>query len=92
MSEEDNKILKDNHGEKSKKVPFTIYGDLESLLEKMNTCHNNPGNDQHLKYINTYHLVIPCLDTVHLIQQKRQKLYGKRFSRFKRTCNKNNQL
>ena len=22
--------------------PFTIYADLESLLEKMNTCHNNP--------------------------------------------------
>ena len=24
------------------KVPFTIYADLESLLEKMNICHNNP--------------------------------------------------
>ena len=24
------------------KVPFTIYADLESLLEKINTCHNNP--------------------------------------------------
>ena len=24
------------------KVPFTIYADLESLLEKMNTCSNNP--------------------------------------------------
>ena len=24
------------------KVPFIIYPDLESLLEKMNTCHNNP--------------------------------------------------
>ena len=24
------------------KVPLTIYADLESLLEKMNTCHNNP--------------------------------------------------
>ena len=24
------------------KVPFIIYTDLESLLEKMNTCHNNP--------------------------------------------------
>ena len=42
MSEEDNKILKYNHGEKSIKVPFTIYSDLESLLKKMNTCHNNP--------------------------------------------------
>ena len=42
MPEEDNKILKYNHGEKSMKVPFTIYADLDSLLEKMNTCHNNP--------------------------------------------------
>ena len=24
------------------KVPFIIHADLESLLEKMNTCHNNP--------------------------------------------------
>ena len=28
MPEEDNKILKYNHGEKSMKVPFTIYDDL----------------------------------------------------------------
>ena len=42
MLEEDNKILKYNQGEKSMKVPFIIYADLESLLEKMNTCHNNP--------------------------------------------------
>ena len=24
------------------RVPFIIYADLECLLEKMNTCHNNP--------------------------------------------------
>ena len=42
IPEEYNKILKYNHGEKSMKVPFIIYADLESLLEKMNTCHNNP--------------------------------------------------
>ena len=24
------------------KVSFIIYSDLESLLEKMSTCHNNP--------------------------------------------------
>ena len=42
MPEEDNKILKYNQGEKFMQVPFTIYADLESLLEKMNTCHNNP--------------------------------------------------
>ena len=41
MPEEYSKILKYNHGVKSLKVPFTIYADLKSLLEKMNTCHNN---------------------------------------------------
>ena len=42
MPEKNNKILKYNHGEKSMKVPFIIYADLESLLEKINTCNNNP--------------------------------------------------
>ena len=34
MPKEDNIILKHNHGEKYMKVPFIIYTDLESLLEK----------------------------------------------------------
>ena len=42
MPEEDNKILKYNHGEKSMRAPFVIYADLECLPEKMSTCHNNP--------------------------------------------------
>ena len=35
MPKEDNKIRKYNPGEKSMKVPFIIYADLESLLEKI---------------------------------------------------------
>ena len=42
MPEEDNKILRHNHGEKSMRAPFVIYVDLESLFEKMSTCDNNP--------------------------------------------------
>ena len=42
MPEEYDKILKYNHGEKSMKAPFIIYADLESLLEKMNTCYDSP--------------------------------------------------
>ena len=42
MPAEDNRILKYNQCAKYMNVPFTIYADLESLLEKMNTCHNNP--------------------------------------------------
>ena len=38
---EDNKILKYSHGEKSLKAPFMIYADLECLLEKMHSCQNN---------------------------------------------------
>ena len=42
MPDENNKILKYNPGEKSLKVPFIIYSDLECLLEKIDTCSNNP--------------------------------------------------
>ena len=42
MPNEDNKIIKYNQGEKSIKSPFIIYADLESLLEKISTCYNNP--------------------------------------------------
>ena len=36
------KILKYNYGEKSIRVLFIIYADLECLLEKMHSCQNNP--------------------------------------------------
>ena len=52
------------------KVRFIIYADLESLLEKMNTCHNNPEKSSTTK-INKYtRLVIHCLHTFHLKQQR----------------------
>ena len=41
MPNEDNKILKYNHGEKSMRALFIIYADLGSLLEKMDTCYDN---------------------------------------------------
>ena len=43
MPTKDNNIIKYNQGEKSIKMPFTIYVDLECLLEKMSTCQNNPN-------------------------------------------------
>ena len=42
MPNEDNKILKYNHGQKSLKVPFMICADIECLLEKTHSCQNNP--------------------------------------------------
>ena len=44
MPDEDKKILKYNYGEKSIRVLFIIYTDLECLLEKMHSCQNNPEN------------------------------------------------
>ena len=41
MPNEDNKMLKYNHAEKSMKAPFIIYADLECLLERMHSCQNN---------------------------------------------------
>ena len=43
MPTEDNNTIKYNPGEKSIKLPFVAYADLECLLEKMSTCQNNPG-------------------------------------------------
>ena len=31
------------------KVPFVICADLECLLEKMSTCHNNPEKSSTIK-------------------------------------------
>ena len=43
MPTKNNNIIKYNQGEKSVKLPFVIYVDLEFLLEKMSTCQNNPN-------------------------------------------------
>ena len=41
MPDEDNKILKYNHGQNPLKALFMIYPDLECLLEKMHSCQSN---------------------------------------------------
>ena len=42
MATKDSNTIKYNQGEISLKLPFIIYTDLECLLEKINTCYNNP--------------------------------------------------
>ena len=49
MPAKGNNIIKYNHGEKSMKVPFIIYADLECLLEKMSSCINNPNESSTTK-------------------------------------------
>ena len=49
IPEEYNKTIKYNEGDKSMRLPFIIIADLECLLEKMNTCHNNPEKSSTIK-------------------------------------------
>ena len=42
MLSEDTKIIEFNQNCKSDKDSFIIYADLESLIEKINECKNNP--------------------------------------------------
>ena len=49
MPTKNNNIIKHNHGEKSMKLSFVIYADLECLLEKMSTCINNPNESSTTK-------------------------------------------
>ena len=49
MPKEDSKILKYNHGEKSMKVQFIIYADLESLPKKVSISRNNPEKSSSTK-------------------------------------------
>ena len=95
MPEEGNKILQYNQEEKSMKVPFIIYADLESLLEKINACYNNPEKSSTTK-INKhkpsgYSLFTHCsFDTTkNKLDYYRGKNCIKNFlSRLKRTCKK----
>ena len=42
MPEKGNDVLKYSHGKNSMKVPFIIDADMDFLLQKISTCHNNP--------------------------------------------------
>ena len=61
MPNEDNKILRYKHREKSMKAPFIIYADLDSFLKKMSTCYESLEKSSTSKINNKHHLVIPYL-------------------------------
>ena len=64
MAKKYENILKFMYGEKSMKVPFIIYADMESLLEKITTCYNNPAKSSTTKINNhtasSYSLFTHC--------------------------------
>ena len=68
MSNKDHNKIKYNQGEKSIKLPFIVYADLECLLEKISTCYNNPEESSTI--INIHHRVIQYLPIFHSINQK----------------------
>ena len=75
MPDEDKKILKYNTGEKSLKVPFIIYADLEFLLRKIDTCQNDPKKSFTEKIAKHIYLqVTHGLCFVHLINQKMNRI------------------
>ena len=42
MPNKDNNLIKNNQADKSLKLPFVIYADLECILKKIDICQNNP--------------------------------------------------
>ena len=74
MSNENNKMLKYNNGEKSVRAPFTIHADLECLLEKMHSCETKPEKSytekKQKQKLSMHLLVTHCSQIVHLTPQK----------------------
>ena len=94
MPEEDNKILKYNHGENFLRGPFAIYADLESLLEKTSMCHNNPekSTTKVNKHTASGYSVFTHCSFDKTKNYCRGKNCMKNLSGFKRECDKNNQI
>ena len=67
MPNEDNNILKYNHREKSTRVSFIIYADLECLLEKCTRVKIILKNLTQKKILSICLLVIHCLQIVYLM-------------------------
>ena len=73
MPTKNNDIIKYNQGEKSIKLPFVVYTDLECLLEKMSTCRNNP-NESSITEINKHMPSGYSIFTYCLFDQSKNKL------------------
>ena len=87
MPNEDKKILKNNHGEKSLNVPAIIYANLECLLEKMLSCQIALKNHMQRKKTNNTSSGYSLFANVHF---SKVKIVWKVLRRLKRTCNENN--
>ena len=70
------------------KVAFVIYADTELLLEKIDTCNNNPEKSATAK-TNILHVVVHYLYTAYYSfdSNKKTRLSRKRFKRTHNKCN-----
>ena len=66
MPSEGTKILQFNQYQKSNKTPFLTYADLESLIEKIDGCKNNPEKSSTTKASQDIRQVFQCLQYLHL--------------------------
>ena len=65
-----NKTIKYNPGEKSLKVPFSFFLDLECILKKLQSSQNNPEKSYTKKKLVMSLLVGHYIQDVHLIKKK----------------------
>ena len=79
MLSEDTEILQFNQYQKSYKVPFIIYADLECIIEKIDECKNNPENSPATKV--SEHIPsgfsIPIIFSCRSIENKHDVYRGK---------------
>ena len=78
ITSEDTKILGFNQYQKSDKVQFIIYADLESIIEKIDGCKNNPENSSSTKA--SEHILNACnifISSFRSMENKRDVCRGK---------------
>ena len=86
MPTKDNNTIEYNQGEKSIKLSFVIYADLECLLEKISTCQNNP-NESSTTEINKHTPSGYSLFTHYSFDKSKNKLdYYRGKDRMKKFC------
>ena len=87
-----NKTLKNNYGEKSLKIPFVIYADLECFLLKKQPCQSNPNEF----YNERKAIHRPCVYALNLVSLFDSKQNKRRFYRgkdcIKRFCSDQKEL
>ena len=76
MRSKGTKISEFNQYQKSDKVPFVTYADLECLIEETDGCKNNSENSFTKKQVSMFRHAFQCEQYHHLIEQKINMMYA----------------